>query len=329
MKRRSKTRTSRITTAEAVRVPSIDPNRVKVAGETKLNAEVIIDKTVTLDASKAQEYVDLPIFAGERTVRDHWVQHLVDEMKKGTFNHLLVILSTAEHKGVYYKINGQHTCWAVAFMPPGFSIRVREIRYRCKSEKQLKLLYSTYDRLMGRTDGHITTVHLVGTDVGEGIPTDLLGRLATGVKFWLMANPEYRRVTPDQIAAVIFSKYPDLFRQVGVFITDVNRDASRFFKRQPVLAALFPTFEKVPTKAREFWHPVFTGLGLEKKTDARWQLRKWLLDTCLAKGTSGKSDQRSVTSEETYLICIVAWNRWRKGEVVQSLRPTKKRVKPV
>ena len=287
------------------KVPQIVATPLDASCVPRLNVEIVSDKVVVLDASKAAEYIDLPIFPGERIVQDDWVQRLYDEMRKGTFNEKLVVLSTAVLDGVTYKVNGQHTSWAIVYMPPNYSIDVREIRYKVKDKTQLKLVYSTYDRLNVRTDTHISKVILVDTPVMDGIPTTVLAPALGGLRLWLYAERrEQDRVTPDQMATLVQKDYPELFRRVALCFQQ-HRQYARSLMPQGVMAALYATFDKLPTKADEFWTPVLAGTGLDSRSDARWRLRKLLLSIAESKAKA-RSDKVKVTREELFTLCCVA-----------------------
>jgi hypothetical protein len=300
----------------------------------KLKFDVLSDETVTLDSDKSAEYIDLPIFPGEREVTDNHVQTLFDEMKKGTFNPMLVILSTAGFNGVTYKINGQHTCWAVVYMAEqkkGFSMKVREIRYKVTTEEQLKLLYASYDRLKARSDTHVSKVFLVGTAATDGIWNSVIASVVGGFRFWhVESENERKRIAPEQLAATIQKEFTELFRTVAKYVQDHHNDT--LAKKQPIIAAMFATFQKVPTKANDFWQPVMDGLNMNSKTDPRYVLRETMLKAGIkpTRKTGEGREKRLMSSEEMYRLCISAFNKWRKGEEAHAaLRTTKERLKPV
>ncbi len=289
----------------------------------KLKYEILSDKLVTLDRVKAGEYIDLPIFEGERNVVETHVQRLYDEMRRGMFNQLLVILSTAVLKGVKYKVNGQHTAWAVAYMPESFSLQVREIQYKVDSIEQLKLLYSTYDRLRPRSDAHATQVHLVGTDAAKDLWASMLNKYCAAFRFWYVESEKQRaRLSPEQAAGIIQKEYQELFNRVGTFVQEFH--PTDIARRMPVIAAMFPTFQAVPTKAPEFWKPVLDGLDLNNKTDPRYQLRDFLMKLA----NRNQSGKRLYTAEDCFRICLLCWQKWRKGQSMQAApRPVGERPK--
>ncbi len=294
-------------------IPSVITTELDTTSLNKLKYEVLSDKTVTLDHAKAAEYIDLPIFQGERNVTEVWVQRLYDELRRGMFNPLLVILSTAILDGVRYKINGQHTAWATAYMPPSFSMQVREIHYKVQTAEQIKLLYATYDRLRPRTDAHATQVHLAGTKAAEGLWASALNKYCAAFRLWHIESDKQRsRFSPEQAAGVIQKEFGELFNRVGNFVQSFH--PSDIARRMPVVAAMFATFNVVPTKAAEFWKPVLDGIDLSSKSDPRWQLREWLMKSHMR--TAG--GKRPYTSEDCLRICLMCWQKWRKGQHMQA-----------
>jgi hypothetical protein len=310
--------------------PHIDENPLHLQPIVdKLQFEVISDKQIKLTDEVAAAYIELPIFRGERSIRDSHVQRLRDAMHDGTFNPLLVILSTCELHGVTYKINGQHTCWAKYYCSD-YTPMVREVKYRVKDEDQLRQLYATYDRNMARSDQHITLIELANNDALKDIPVNIIKFLAPCLRFWLyQSSDDRRRCTPENLSSLIAGKYLQLFILVGHFYREyvAMGKETAFFRRIAVGAAVFETFNKVPTLAPQFWKPVIDGIGLDTKFDARWQLRAFL-QTTVINSASGKN-KRSTSDETMYNHCIPAFNKWRKNEEVRAIRPTTTRVRAI
>lgn len=302
---------------------------VDLPGIDKLDLKVLSDETVVLNSEKAAAYIELPVFSGERPVTDSHVQFLYDEMMKGNFNPLLVILSSCEFAGVVYKINGQHTCWA-KFYAEGYEPKVREIRYKVQTAEQLRLLYATYDRNKARTDNHITMIELANDPHIKSIPVRIMNLLASAIRFWMFESTRDRgRCRPQDLASLIKNKYLTLCLSVSNFMTaNVNSTSEMgFIRRRAVVAAMLETFNKIPTKAHEFWKPVCDGIGLDSKTDPRWQLREFLKHAVIH--SSSARGTRSVSEDEMYNHCIPAFNKWRKGEQVKCLRATNERVRAI
>lgn len=310
-----------------------------VPGTIPLEAVLLSDRQVCLNSELAKAYLDTPIFAGEREAQEPHVQTIVDAMLNGTFNHRLVILATGLLDGVTYKINGQHTSWAVWMVNgvrPGYSIEVRELRYRCANEDQLRALYGSFDQGLGRTKAHVTTVLTVNTPELHGVAASALKRLVPGLRLWLFPDITSReRCGPNQIAALMRNTYAAQCRYVGKFLQ--TRRVPHMF-RAPVIAAQLATFDVDPDAAVEFWDAINTGLNLESQSDPRWRLRELLLNTRLSNvrdmvAMTGPVRQngaaRLLGAESMYRCCIAAWNKWRAGETMASgLRAAKDRPQP-
>lgn len=302
----------------------LDPLVEGVPPISKLKFKVLSDEMVTLNDDKAAAYIELPVFRGEREVKDFHAQRLYDTMIGGTFNPMLVILATAEFQGVVYKINGQHTCWA-KFSYPGYNPKVREVRFKVDTVDDLRQLYSTFDRNLARDDKHITLVELSNNLHLKEFSNTLLKFMVTAFKFWMFESHEDRkRCTPQDIASLIENKYMTVFKSVTEFVSQHidGKKEVQFMRRSPVVAAMIETFNKVPTIAPQFWQPICDSIGLESKKDARWALR-----TLLSTAKLSASKSRCMSEEEMYRHCVPAFNKWRKGEPVQILRPSKERVR--
>lgn len=312
--------------------PSIDVDPLLLEqqkSDTKLNYKVLSDKLVTLDDEKASTYIELPVFKGERDVTESHVQRLFDEMAKGHFNPLLVILSSCEFQGVTYKINGQHTCWA-KFYCDGYEPQVREIRYRVDTEEDLRQLYATYDRGMGRSDAHLTMVELANNPHLRDVPNNTIKLVTSGLKFWIFpAARDRRRCSPQDVASLAVDKHLSLFMTICGFVRDnieSIKDA-QFMRRVSIIAAMFETFSKVAGPSTEFWTAVVNGINLNSKEDPRYQLRAFLLSVKI--NTSSSHGVRSVSDDELYNHCVPAFNKWRKGERIKAIRPTQDRVRAI
>jgi hypothetical protein len=295
-----------------------------------LEYKVIKDKRVILDDEKAAAYIELPVFRGERLLVDANVQTLFDAIKNGTFNPLLVILSSCEFEGTVYKINGQHTCWAKYYCP-GYEPEVREIAYKVATEEQLKHLYASYDRGMARSNHHLTMVELSNVKAIQDIPISIVKFMAGALKFWLYKTiQDRRRVSPADVAGLIAGKHLQLFRTVCGFFQHAianDKSAASFMRKHAIGSAMLETFSKVPTVAPEFWRPVCDGIGLDSKIDARWQLRDFL-QKIVINGSSSKT-VRVVSDETVYNHCVPAFNKWRRQDEVRKLMPSADRVRAI
>ncbi len=290
----------------------------------KLDYDIDSDRRINLTHDKAVAFLELDTFQGERNVNERHVQRLYNAFASGRFMWEHVIIATCKCDGKLYRVNGQHTCWMRLNAPKDAEAPVREIVYSVSDEHGLRDIYATFDQNKSRTSGHIMKALLIGNGSSTDLWPSKVGEYAMALRFWLYPW-EASELSVQDVAQLIESKYSDLFNQVGLFYQE-KYDSYKNIRRKPVMAAMFATFESAPRLAVEFWNPVCDAIGFTSKEDARWHLRRFL-DTHSESRKS--STMKTVPTEDFYRVCIAAWNRWRKGEKVQSLRPTDKRLKAV
>lgn len=286
------------------------------------------EETITFTAAKAYAFLELQSFEGERPVRERHVQFLYDEWAAGRFLWHNVQLASALLDGVEYRINGQHTCWMRVNIPPnkepvdtrGCTMR----RYRVPTAEDLRQLYSAFDRGAPRTTGHISKVLLLDTDAAEGIPGSYLTRLVAGFRIFFAEDWHTANANPNDLTGLISKSYPALFQAVGHFVRTYWDDAP-ICRRAAILAAMFATFEKNVKASIEFWTPVWTNVGHESKNDARWRLRQFIDSR---KQTTTGLGNDTIGAEDMFRCCILAYNHWRAGESVATIRTTDVRRKP-
>lgn len=285
--------------------------------------KIATDEQINLTKTEAFRFLEMQTFDGERKVRDLHVQYLMDEWNGGRFLWHHVMLGIAVLDGVNYRINGQHTCWMRVNIPQAsepVKATVRCITYKVQSSEQLRSLYSVFDRNAPRNASHIAKVMLGDTPAGRSIPRGYIGQLVGGFRLFF-SEREDNRMSIDEMVGMISKNYEALFSVVGQYYTTHYSD-HEFIRRQAVIAAMFSTFSKAVQKSEEFWSPVFNGIALTTKTDARYQLRNYLL----THGHSTKrGDLEKVSKEDAYRTCVNAWNKYRAGEAVSILRTTDKR----
>jgi len=297
-----------------------------LADLSKLPFELLKDEMAPLTKDRAEVHVrHLKKFKGERKVEDRHAQYLYDLMRIGQFNPWIVIIATAVLDGIIYAINGQHTCWAAKKL--GYEPVVRWLHYKVNNEEELKQLYNTFDAHKSRTASHRTHIELTCVEGLRDTKPHVLKSVAAALRFWLFESDyERRRCSPVQLGALIKGPHLDLFTKVAKFVQEQGQARElNHVRRIAVQAAMLETFSRSPEHSIAFWKSVFYGTDVGSITDPRLQLRNFLLDVRIGSVTS--RGVRSVSEEEMYNHCIPSFNKWRKGESVSRLVPTKSRVK--
>lgn len=309
---------------------------VKVTDHTiiadELKTEVVTDRRIELTVERAIAFLEMPVFSGERNVSQTHVQYLYDQWRTGRFMWEQALIAVGMLDGASYRLNGQHTCWMRWGIDENNGKlkeepRIREIVYKVKTMEDLRGLYCTFDRNKTRTNGHSFKALIIGSSMTDGLWTSLLGHLGAGLMMYKFGDTtEARAMAPEDMAQISLKNYPELFKSVGMLLQDLW-DAFRPLRRKGVLGALFATMEAQPTRCKDFWGPVATGLTLNEETDARYKLRQFLEKH--GHQQSSAKEASVISPEDAYRVCIGAWNRWRKNEPVSVLKSSEKRVKPV
>ena len=306
-------------------VPTVIPNVNCTPLEEcskKTLAKLVSKRAVLLTQDKSAEYIDLPIFQGEREISESHVQVLLDKMIAGTFNPQLVILASCSYNGQTYKINGQHTCWAKFFLPQ-YTPEVEEQIYEADSMEQVKLLYNSFDSNKPRHESHRLKIFLSGEDSIEGISSHTLGHIASGIRIWhYYSKEENKRARAEHLSELIRSKYPTLVQTVGNYWQSLTQNQQTGLKRAPTMAAIIGTFQRDSGAAMIFWNAVATGAEL-KEGDPRLALRNYILTVTLHAGKN--NGKKAVDNDSLFWVCILAWNKWRCKGTLNSIRVPKER----
>jgi len=229
-----------------------------VAG--KLDYEIVSDKKINLTKERAYEFLDMATFEGERQPSDKHVQELYEAWLDGQFIWPHVEIGLCKVGDKTYRVNGQHTCWMRTNLPENEECVVREVTYRVADEHDLRRLYCTFDNSKPRTYGHQFKTMVTGSNMLQGVGASMLGPLCSGLKLWIFPEGKHthHKVTAVDMAAIAMEKHNELFNTVGIMLGKYRSDFTPM-KRASVLAAMFATYDACPSKAPEFWEPVFNG----------------------------------------------------------------------
>jgi hypothetical protein len=280
----------------------------------------VSEKSVRLDRAKAQEFLDLPEFEGERPRRDAHVASLANAMRRQTFRPERADISVCNVGGKQYRVNGQHTCAAVLEMPAGFSLSVKLIVYEAKTMKDLQKLYASIDRGAARTKGHVTYAYLVGTDLG-GFKPHTLKLLPAAYALWRFHTKHSRTAADgDALAVAMLGDDKSVVMEVGEFLDGLDHREDSHMFRAPVAAAMMATYSKVNGPSKQFWTRVADGNGFSGRNDPRRKLREALKGLSLGAGSRGTGRRKGTSSEAAFRGCLHSWNAWRSDESLQLLR---------
>lgn len=284
---------------------------------------IISDNQVVFDEALAERFVDqekMKPFKAEREFSNSWIQYLFQQMRQGTFRFELVTLMSAELNGVEYRINGQQTCWAVLnwykheYKKGSRRPVVRWIRYRCKTEEDLRLLYGTTDLGRARSRAHRIQSFIYDSPEFAGLSKPTLKLVSQSFSPWLHGFGGGGVIASDEIVYLMKVKFYNLSLLVGRFFQASPGKTSKHIRRAPVAAAMMETWHKHQADSMEFWSKVRDG-AISDPLDPRLKLCHYLMSSKVNAGRGGANKSaNTVDGEEMYRTCICHWNAWRKSK---------------
>ena len=220
-------------------------------------------------------------FEGQRSLRDHHVLLLAQEMESGNFiPHSSIVF--AEHEGKRYLIDGQHRLQAIALY--GKSVKMPVLRRKAVSMKEVQEWYSSIDQGLRRT-AH-DAIRAQGLTQELGLTERYAGRLSGAVR-------QIATGFIDTTGGIGVSKTGRVRARSNAFVSDFMRkwsvEAQLYFsllqgaeksnlfvfERAPVIACALLSLKYVPDKAKEFWDGAVRDDGLSKH-DPRKRFLIWL-----------------------------------------------------
>jgi hypothetical protein len=279
-------------------------------------------KTVELTHEEAVRLLELPEFAGDRSLNDNHVIFLQRQMEAGTFRWEQVQLITCRFEGREYRMNGQHTAWARLSMPKtGLRTPVSMLKYEAQTDHDMRQLYASIDRNKARTNSNVVISYLAGRQEFIQFNKRIIKALAESLAFWKWEIESQRSLhTPDDRAYLMLTDHYQLCTRVGNFLNSSRMAGVKHLFRRPVIAAMYATFDKAPEVSQTFWQSVADGEMLSKD-DARLALRNKLLTSSIAGGGKAlSSDMHTTSSEEMFRWCIQSWNYYRQNKVLRSFK---------
>lgn len=263
-------------------------------------------KVVPLTHKLAAEFAAMTAAKGDREEREWRKDEVVRCVKEGSFRAPEWASAVCKEDGVEYRVNGKHTSKALAELNGSMPrLRVLLTRFECDTLRDVAELYNTFDKnTSARSPRDNVRSFQMTDDELSGLSTRSVSLAVSGMayeKWGLVYHPQ------DERSALMFANKP-----FCEFVHDICAPApGRPLRRAGVVAAMFKTFNRSQTASKEFWSAVRDGAGHPASVPDR-KLREWLLSVTTGSGRG--SAKRSAGMHEFMVICLRAWNAWRKGK---------------
>lgn len=294
----------------------------------------IIPVTVEL----AKRHRDMPEFLGERPISEARRRYLANAILDGKARLFDWASAYVASTNGWYRVNGKHSSTAVVDIADRMpsDMRACVVKYHCDTMEDLAELWSAFDsKASVRTSRDI--YHAVASTIDEltGASEAVINLCVTGISISHTFRHERQSKQDKENSTEKIGVHPDrskkflspiekanMLRGNCDFVSFVEQVAHSKTKsrkhvfRGPVVAAMFDTYRKYPNASYDFWNCIATDMALPETVE-RW-LYKYLCDSTIQGGTG-----KVVLPREMYVVCLLAWNTWRKGQVrVPAYKPT-------
>ena len=261
----------------------------------------------------ADEFRNLEASSTERSLDQSRIKHLREKAEAGqlvTFN-----WSAAKLGGRTLRMNGQHSSNMLCGLNGSFpaNLKVHLDSYEVDSPEALAILFRQFDdRKSGRTPGDVSGAY-------QGLYTNLHDVPRASAKLAAEGVAYYRTKVEGLPAPSGDDRYSlfgetglhSFFRWIGELITIKTPE----LRRLNIVAAMFGTFCKNESEARKFWAEVARG-GVEYEDNHPTTV----LDAWLKAATESKDQKRELKPAHFYQGCIFAWNAYRGGKTITSIK---------
>jgi len=300
----------------------------KAGPKRKLSKEgftVLTSERIPFTQEKAAELEFMEEFIGERPLRDTHCIYLAEEMEKGTFlwHEASLAVAYCVWDNCYRRANGHHTCVAYGLFDKMRTLpEILLTVYKVRTEEEFRRLYSKFDRIAPRTRVHVGNIRLLNTPEFAGVTETTLKKVLQGFNSW-----QNNKVPIDESADRLLGVDNALAHKVIPSIKAVlGNKQSSFLNRAPVHGAMFVTYGKALQDSQDFWDAVISGLNFSSTHDPAKVLRDWIITYVIKKSTA--ANKAVVTHEMILRACILAFNKFRKGEKMHVIKVSQTTRRP-
>jgi len=253
---------------------------------------------------------------GERKVTKQRISHLEREIDQGALTTFR--WATAEvkgHPGVY-RVNGQHTSkiFANGRDPRG---KVVLEHYQCDSVEDLVSLWSRFDpTASSRSKTDVLNTAFQSDKALQDLPvkqSQTAAKAAGIVEFGFGYTNKVSNYDKAQAAV----KHKDFV----IWACQTFQPKGQCLRVGVYVAALH-TFTESEESASIFWREVQDGSNPSPTSGSR-ALQRLLLEYSANTGNGARTGKKSLLWDQMAELCLSAWQSWRQGRQVQSLKLSK------
>ena len=259
-------------------------------------------ETRDLTPDLANEFAEMPASVTERDLDPKRIARLREKVLSG----LAISFNWARGKvlatGEIYRVNGHHSSLMLSKLngnfPAGLQAHVDD--YEVDDANGLALLFRQFDdRKSARTLADISGVYQMIHDDLRQTPKEAARKAIEGAAWYEGRIVGIAMPKGDDVFTLFNQpKYHDFVKMVGSVYSSKTPEFS-----QPVIGAMYGTYDRNPQDAETFWLDVARQGGGNEEKHPTTVLDAWLL--------AGKQSDNPPGQMEVYRACVLAWNAYR------------------
>jgi hypothetical protein len=278
-------------------------------------------KTVRITNKLAKEWSEMPSAHVDRPLRERRLGVYRTMLEGGLFRPVSWAKAYCKEIDEWERVNGKHTStlFAMVDLTKFQDLYAVIEEYDCDSIEDVARLYSTFDS---------ATQARNSTDVNRSFAATVpelraMDEKAINLFVSAIAYSKNPSISSGSHTNTAMDRAEDMLDHVPFCVwaheimygQGLTKQAAHL-RRQPVVAAMFATYNKAKGAATEFWTAVRDETGTTPDVPDR-KLARFLLQMKLAAtGQSNGIPKRfRLTPKEFYVKSILAWNAWRKKTI--------------
>src|SRR3972149_1451907 len=280
---------------------------------------LVRSETLSLTLDVAIKHRDMESSPTERELEEARVRFLREKIENGLF--VCPSWSVAQYEKRTIRMNGRHSstalCQTNGEFPEGLFVHMDT--YRVDTPHGLAGLFRQFDaRQSGRS-----SLDVCGAYQGLYAPLRDVDRkycllAVKGISWFKRQIKQEACVKGDDVGELLANT---VYYDFIVWIGELFNSKCKELQTDPIVAAMYGTFEANESQSRRFWAAVAKG-GIDEGSPAQ------VLSQQLTDNRDERNPNKKYTVAQQYGIAIRGWNACREGKTVASLAPQKKKDLP-
>ena len=273
-------------------------------------------RTLRVTPALARLFAEMDAVPRDRPLSERRLQVYQRLFARGQFRPVTWAKAVCKETGGTYRVNGKHTSILLSGMKtlPEFFVTIEE--YSCDTLDDVSRLYATFDsKTQSRTSRDINLSFAGTISELDEVSSNCIGQAVAGMSHHIWQGrlstttaAERAELLLEHTAFVLWLS--DLMNQDGARAGYIS---AKRLGRQPVVGAMFATWQKDGPAATRFWREVRDETGKEPTAPDR-VLSRYIRDVNSKRGGGARWGTRHADNREQYVKCLHAWNAWRTGE---------------